>query len=373
MAAPSALTADYAGRVARLRGSLRGRGCRCLVVSNRENVRYLVGFAGSSGWVVVSADDLALATDSRYFERAAEQMPCGRVGLVVRGLVEYVADYAAERQLTELAFEAENLTYAGVKALEAAMSERGVACRLTPSSGLVESLREVKDPFELDAMRRAADLADGAMRHARRVMRTGMTEADLAWRLERWLRDHGSGPMPFDIIVASGPNAALPHATPSGRTFAAGEPVVIDLGATVGGYCSDLTRTLFLSRLDAPFDTVYAAVLAAQRGTIERVASGMTGRGADALAREALHADGLGAAFTHGLGHGVGLEIHERPTVNGRSNGALADGMVFTVEPGVYLPGRGGVRIEDTVVLSDGRVEQLTHADKGDPVVAMRR
>jgi len=366
-------TPDYGARVARLRASLLEQGCGALAVSCPQNVRYMVGFAGTSGWLVVSQDDLILATDARYIEQASSHMPCGRAALAGRGLVEYVADYAAERGLENIAFEAANLTCSSFTALQERLHEHDSGCRLMPTTGLVEALREVKDGWELDSIRRAALLADGAVRHARLVLRAGLTEAELAWRLERWLREHGSGAMPFDIIVASGPNASLPHATPSDRPIAEGEPVVIDLGATVDGYCSDITRTLFLSCVAAPFDRIYAAVLAAQRGAIESLVTGMSGREADALARDSLAAAGYGELFTHGLGHGVGLEIHERPTVNARSNAPLLDGMAFTVEPGVYVPGQGGVRIEDTVVLRDGRAEQLTHAAKGDPVVGVRR
>jgi len=363
---------DYGARVGRLRASLRDRRCHALVVSCPENVRYLVGFAGSSGWLLVSQGDLVLATDARYIEQASAQIPCGRAALAARGLVDYAVDYAGEHRLEAICFESDYLTCSSFAALEAGLHKSDSGCRLMPTTGLVESLREVKDDFELEAIRRAAVLADGAVRHARRLLRPGLTEVELAWRLERWLREHGSGPMPFEIIVASGPNASLPHATPSERAIREGEPVVIDLGATVDGYCSDITRTLFLSRIDAPFDRIYGAVLAAQCGTIERLAAGMPGQAADALARQSLATAGYGELFGHGLGHGVGLEIHERPTVNARSSGPLLDGMTFTVEPGVYVPGQGGVRIEDTVVLRDGRAEQLTHAAKGDPVVGVR-
>ncbi len=373
MPASNALAPDYAARVARLRQTMNAQGYHALLVSSRENIRYLVGFAGSAGWVVVSDDDLVLVTDSRYIGQASAQMPCGRVELATTGLADCTAGYATECDLERIAFEADDLTVSSVRSLESCLQTRGHVCELISTSGLVEVLREVKDVFELDAVRRAAALADGAVRHARRVMKLDMTEEDLAWRLERWLREHGSGAMPFDIIVASGPNAALPHAVPSRRPLREGEPVVIDLGARVDGYCSDITRTLFLNRIDAPFESIYREVLSAQVRAIDGLTSGMAACGADALARRELEAVGFGAAFTHGLGHGVGLEIHERPTVNSRSTGLLLDGMVFTVEPGVYVSGQGGVRIEDTVVLQNGRSEQLTRADKGDPVVVLRR
>jgi len=364
---------DFRARVARLRASMLQQGCGVLLVSCPENVRYLLGLAGTSGWLVVSQDDLVLATDARYIEQVTRQMPCGRAALATNGLVDYVADHACALRMSGIHFESDDFTCSNLTSLKERLAERNLACQLTPATGFVEALREVKDASELESIRRAALLADGAVRYARRVLRAGLSEVELAWRLERWLREHGSGPVPFDIIVASGPNASLPHATPSERAIQEGEPVVIDLGATVDGYCSDVTRTLFLSRIDAPFDRIYAAVLAAQCGAIERLASGMPGQSVDALARDSLASAGYGEFFTHGLGHGVGLEIHERPTVNGRASGPVLDGMVFTVEPGVYVPAQGGVRIEDTVVLRNGRAEQLTHAAKGDPVVGSRR
>ena len=196
-----------------------------------------------------------------------------------------------------------------------------------------------------------------------------MTEKDLAWRLERWLREHGSGPVPFSIIVASGPQSALPHATPGDRPFAEGEPIVIDLGATWGGYCSDITRTFFLGRMNQPFDSIYRTVLAAHAAALEGARTDMPLTAVDELARGIIRAAGLGDCFTHGLGHGVGLDIHERPTISARCAEVLQDHMVYTVEPGMYLPGQGGVRIEDTVVMLGGIPRSLARSSKADPVI----
>lgn len=175
--------------------------------------------------------------------------------------------------------------------------------------------------------------------------------------------------MPFDVIVASGSNSALPHAAPGGRVISDGEPVVIDLGATFDGYCSDLTRTLFLDHMAPPFDHVYATVLTAHMAALDNARTGTSASAVDELARTVIREAGFEDCFTHGLGHGVGLEVHERPAVNGRSTETLIDGVVFTIEPGVYLAGQGGVRIEDTVVMRDGKPQSFSRADKTGPIV----
>ena len=362
----------FDGRIVALRRALRERKLDCLLVSSRDNVRYLVGFAGSAGWVLVSADDAVLVTDARYTTQAARDMGNASVRLADAGLTAAVASYISTRALTALGFEGEHLTYATVKVLESAIADSGARCELRATEGIVEDMRVAKDAGELDAIGRAAALADGAIAHARAVVRCEMTERELAWHIERWLREQGSGPIPFGIIVASGPNAALPHAMPGDRVFAEGEPIVIDLGATWQGYCSDLTRTLFLQRMTPPFDEVYRTVLAAHKAALAGVRTGMRAVEADEMARDVIRRGGLEDAFTHGLGHGVGLEIHEKPGVGRRSPDVLLDHMVFTIEPGVYLPGQGGVRIEDTVVLLNGRAQSLSRSDKEDPIVMMQ-
>jgi Xaa-Pro aminopeptidase len=360
----------YVVRIAGVRAALESNDIDCLLVSSRENIRHLTGFAGSSGWVLASQDEVLLATDARYVERARGDLGEESVLLAAQGLTASVVSYVAGRPNRTLGFEGQHLSFAAVRNLEQALSVAGVPCELRSAEGIVEDLRMVKDGEEIAAITRACGLADGAIAHARAVMQTGMTERELAWRIERWLRENGSGPLPFEIIVAAGPNSAMPHAVPGERTLRPGEPVVIDLGATCDGYCSDLTRTLFLGHIAPPFDTVYRIVLEAQKAAIERVRSRMRASEADEIARRVIRDGGLEDSFTHGLGHGVGLEIHERPGVNSRSSEVLDDSMVITIEPGVYLSGQGGVRIEDTVVLRDGMAQSLARSDKEQPVVS---
>lgn len=366
-------TTGFPGRLRTTRQVLEQRELDCLLVASRENVRYLLGFTGSSGWAIVSADDAVLATDSRYAEQARCQVQSGRVCVVERGLVDFAAHHASEKGVRTVGFEANILSFATSRAIESSLAELGAGCRIVPAEGIVESLRAVKDDTELALIQAAAVLADRVFGHACSLVRCGMTERQLAWEIEKWLRENGSGPLPFSVIVASGPNAALPHAEPSDREFRHGEPIVMDLGATVGGYCSDLTRTVFPGEPEGGLGEVYRTVLAAQQEAISGIRAGMQATDADELARSVIRRAGLDGAFGHGLGHGVGLAIHEGPTVSSRSTDVLLEGMVFTVEPGVYLPQQGGVRIEDSVVLRDGVVQSLTCAEKKDPVIAPRR
>ncbi len=359
----------FADRVARLRKSLRCHSVDALLVTSRENVRYLTGFAGSAGWVLVSTDDMLLITDSRYIEQARIDVGEASVRLADRGLMHCTAQQMHSAHTASLGFEGEYLSFAAVKSLEDALAAAGSHCALQATQNMVEDLRLVKDATEVSAMEQAAMLADGAITCARRTARCGMSERELAWCIERWLREHGSGAVPFDIIVASGPNAARPHAVPGDRRLAPGEPIVIDLGATVDGYCSDLTRTLFLEHVAAPFGDVYQAVLSAHCAALAAIRQDMRASEADAIARTVLAGAGYGEYFTHGLGHGVGLQVHERPTLNSRAADTLSENTVFTIEPGVYLPGQGGVRIEDTAILRDGRAHSLARSDKEDPIV----
>ncbi|MBN1856687.1 MAG: M24 family metallopeptidase, partial [Dehalococcoidia bacterium] len=269
-------------------------------------------------------------------------------------------------------FESDVLSFSSVRSIETGLSQAAPGCRAIPADGLVETLRMVKNDAEIALIQKACVLADGVFSHVCSVIHVGMTERELAWGIEKWLRENGSGAVPFNIIVASGPNSALPHHEPGERTFAMGEPIVMDLGATVGGYCSDMTRTVFLGEIDGKFANVYETVLEAQQRAIAGISAEMAASDADELARSVIRSAGFGDAFGHGLGHGVGLQVHERPTVSFRSADVLTNGMVFTVEPGIYLLGLGGVRIEDTVMLSAGMAKRLTFSNKSGPVMELR-
>jgi len=362
---------DYAYRLAQLRARFDDAAIDGLLVSSRENVRYLLGFAGSSGWILVTRQDSVLITDSRYIEHARATIPVGRVHLNADGLPDTAAKLIAECQCAACGFEADNLTHSLAGKLRDKLNALKAKSALWPTERIVDCLRMTKDAGELRSIQQAAKLADGALEHVRTVLRPGMKEVEAAWEVEKWLREHGSEPIPFDVIAASGPNSALPHSEAGSRQLREGDPIVFDLGARVGGYCSDLSRTLFLGEPDPAVRQIYDVVLTAQRAALHGVKSGMSAVVADGIARTIIVDEGYGEYFGHGLGHGVGLAIHEFPTVSPRSAETLEETMVFTIEPGIYVPGVGGVRIEDTVVLRDGSAIALTCTDKDNPIVTI--
>jgi Xaa-Pro aminopeptidase len=347
-----------------LRTTMNAKGLDTLLVSQPENRRYLSGFVGSAGWLLVSEKSAILATDFRYVEQARHQSPDFEIVRTKRELREWFPDLISSLGCRRLGFEADFVSYEGYQKLGEAIGSQEIGVELVPSTGIVEQLRSIKEPEELALITKAAELVDTAFEQVTQVGRPGMTEKALAWELEKSLRQQGSEEMPFEIIVASGPNSALPHARPTDKRVSSGEPVLIDMGAKINGYCSDFTRTFFLGKADKTLKHIYDIVLKAQVAAIEGIQSGMDGPQADRFARSVIEQTGYGDVFGHGLGHGVGLAVHELPTVGPSSSDALVDGMVFTVEPGIYLVGQGGVRIEDTVVLEDGKVRALTKASK---------
>ena len=336
-------------RVDRLRESLE----EPLLVTNGVNVRYLVGFASSNAALLVEPDRVRLFSDFRYAQagRAVEGVEFVETK---RSLVVALAELLEGR----IGFEADVVTYTGWETLS------GGGLDLVPRRGLVEALRAVKDDQELDAIRRAGTITSEAYERFAEESFIGRTERDLAWRLDELFHELGADAPAFETIVASGPNSAKPHARPSDRTVGAGETVVVDAGATVDGYCADCTRTFATGSLPDELRSAYTTCLDGQLAGLEAVRAGVTGVEADAAAREKIEAAGLGDKFGHGLGHGVGLEVHEAPRLSRESTDTLAAGNVVTVEPGVYLEGLGGIRIEDLVIVTDGEPEILTSPTK---------
>ncbi len=351
-------------RLGLLRERLASEELDALLVSQPENRRYLSGFTGSAGFLLVSNEAAVLATDFRYVEQARAQAPDFEVVRVVGAAGNWLPPVLARVGAERIGFEQEHLTYSTYREFTEALSTAGGNVSLLPTSGIVAGLRAFKDSSELESLRKAAALADAALNEVTPNLAAGLSEREVAWRLERYLRENGSEVLPFEIIVASGPNAALPHTRPSDRPVAADEPVVIDLGARVEGYCSDMTRTLCLGSGDSTFHRIYDIVLGAQETALATIQEDMTGEQADQLARTVVSQAGYEEAFGHGLGHGVGLAAHEEPRLGPGSKSVVSNGMVFTVEPGIYLSGWGGVRIEDTVLLKDGKTIPLTRAEK---------
>ena len=351
-------------RLQKLRMAISEKKLDALLLSQPENRRYLSGFTGSSGWLLISEKENILATDFRYVEQAKEESPDFEIIPAKRELNDWLPDLVSDFRWHKLGFEANYVSYNTHHKLSKAAKTRQVNLELVPTTGIVEQLRSIKEPEELEFIKKAAALADVAFEQAKAIIRPGMTEKEAAWEVERLLHQEGSEGIAFEIIAASGPNSALPHARPTETIIRSAEPVLIDMGARVSGYCSDLSRTVFLGEADKTMRKVYDIVLKAQTNAIEGVKSGMNASQADKLARSVVEQAGYGENFGHGLGHGVGLAVHEFPALGPASSDSLADGMVFTIEPGIYLPGQGGVRIEDMVVLENGKARVLSKSKR---------
>ena len=332
-------------RVERLRASLD----EPLLVSDPTNLRYLTGFESSNAALLVEPERLRLFADFRYADagRAVE-------GVEFEETSRALYPDLATRLRGRIAFEPEALTYARYRTLVDGGLE------LVPRSGLVERLRVVKDESELDAIRRATAITNEAYARIAEERFVGRTERELAWRMDVLLRELGGHGLAFETHVGAGPNAARPHAVAGDRPIGPGETVIVDAGAVVDGYCSDCTRTFATGPLPDELARAYEVCLAGQEAGLEAARAGATGREVDAATRELISERGFGEAFGHGLGHGVGLLAHEAPVLRPESSDTLEAGNVVTVEPGIYLPGRGGIRIEDLVVVTDHGPEVLT-------------
>ena len=353
-------------RLERVMGGLGAQGLDALLISSPQNRSYLSGFTGSAGWLLISRDDATLATDFRYIEQADNQSPDFRIERIQRGL-GWLPEWTAEQGVKRVGFESQDVTVSVHEALLKAIeeTENSNHPELVPTSGIVEKLRVYKDAEELALLTEAIRIADEAIDEVAPRIEPGVTEEAVAWELEKAMRERGAEMISFDTIVGAGPNGALPHHRADETVIKPNDAIVIDMGAKYQGYCSDLTRTVFIGEPDEKFRKIYGIVLEAQLAAEERVRSGMTGKEVDAIARDIIAEAGHGDDFGHSLGHGVGLAVHEYPHVGPTAEeDVLEDGMVFTIEPGIYLPGWGGVRIEDIVVLEDGKARVISNATK---------
>jgi Xaa-Pro aminopeptidase len=349
------------GRVERLTDLLSEAEIDVLLVTELVNVRYLAGFTGTSGIALVGPRTRAFATDFRYVEQAAKQVHSSfaraRASL---DLLEAVTDLLPDGEL-RLGFDDAHMAVRQHARLRELMPER---VELVPAGGMVERIRAVKDAEEVRRIRTAAQLADAAFE---RIMRDGLighTEREVAVALEHDMRQRGARRPSFDSIIAGGPHGALPHAQPRDVPIRAGELVVIDWGAELDGYCSDCTRTVAAGEPSEEAREIYELVFSAQLAGLKDIRAGRPGRDVDSVARQVIEAGGHGDEFGHGLGHGVGLEVHEAPRLSQRSEDTLVAGNIVTVEPGVYVPGRFGVRIEDLVHVTEAGSEVLNGLSK---------
>jgi Xaa-Pro aminopeptidase len=337
-------------RLARLQSSLE----EPLLVTDQVNVKYLTGFNSDNAALLVEPERVRLFTDFRYAEGARAAVGDIEVVQTPRFVYAGVAPILEGR----VGFEAAVVSYANYEVLRSGPAE------LVPRSAVVEAMRAVKDDDELDAIRRAAQASDAAYEELSRETFIGRTEQELAWRMEVLLREHGGEGLSFDVAIGSGPNGALAHGDPTERKVQAGDTIVVDAGCKVRGYASDCTRTFAAGSLPDELKDAYGVCLEAQCAALAGVRAGARGADVDAIARERIDASAFEGLFGHGLGHGVGLRIHESPTLRPESQDVLEPGNVVTVEPGIYMPGKGGIRIEDLVVVTEGEPEVLTHFPK---------
>jgi len=346
----------------RIRLSFSSLGADALLVSHLPNVRYLCGFTGSAALLLVEPTGSTLFTDSRYTFQAREEVAGARIHIARKGLIRAVSETLRSRRgRRRVAYSQGHITVAQKHALEAGA---GSHARWVSDAAVVEKLRQVKDADELSRMRDAAVLISGVFRQVRGLIRPGTTELSLAAEIEHEMKRQGASGPSFDTIVASGPRSAWAHARPTSKPLRKDELVVLDQGAIIRGYCSDMTRTVFVGRASAKVKSLYRAVLDAQEAAKEAIRPGVKAGEVDRAARLALKRANLARYFTHSTGHGLGLEVHESPRLGKGEETVLHQGMVITVEPGVYLEGLGGIRIEDDVLVTANGCVDLTTAPR---------
>jgi Xaa-Pro aminopeptidase len=350
---------EYSARRRLLAADLAGQELGGMLVSSTANIRYLSGFTGSNALLLVLDGQTVLLTDPRYRIQAAEETDC-KVGVAEGPLVGALAKVIRRRKL-RLGFEKTRITFEAWQALKESLPP-GIS--LAPVAGLVEDRRLVKSEEEVERMRRSAITNSRALAQTVHRIRPGIRESDLAAELEYRMRRLGAQKPAFDTIIASGARSALPHAHPTSKTLSNNELVLIDMGASLDGYASDMTRMVFLGRPGPKIRRLYDAVLEAQLAALAAVREGVMAEAVDRAARKVLRTAGLEKAVVHSTGHGLGLEIHEPPRLGRRERTLLRAGMAITVEPGVYLQGFGGIRIEDTVVVTGNGCEVLTPTSK---------
>jgi Xaa-Pro aminopeptidase len=349
------------GRLARLRAKMAENRLDAVLVTMMDNVRYLSGFTGSTATALISQSDAILLVDSRYTQQATEQCGNFQVEEYSDSALAAAADEVAGLNVPRLVFEADHVSYANHRRLRGLLPPR---VRMVPNVRLIDDLRLVKDAQEIDAIERAIAISDKVFEEIVGWIKPGVTEREVAIELDFRMRRHGADKPSFDTIVATGPHAALPHAQPSDRILESGQLVKMDYGAEVDQYPSDITRTVSLGKPDAKQREVYDTVLAAQLKAIDAVRPGVAGKDVDAVARDHIASAGYGEYFGHGLGHSLGRGVHDGPGLSRTSTVVMEPGMVMTVEPGIYIPGWGGVRIEDDVLVTETGCRILTKATK---------
>jgi Xaa-Pro aminopeptidase len=349
-------------RVERARQLFESFDIDAMLVTSSSNRFYLSGFKGSSGVLLITKDEAILVTDFRYKTQAAEQAQGYRVVMHTSPIPEEIAKLTKELSIHKLGFEQDDLTFSAYRTYDNHL--KSASTELVPLSGFVEKLRLIKDESEIKIVKDAASIADAAFSHIINFIRPGLTEREVSNELEFFMRKNGATSSSFDIIVASGYRSALPHGVASDKVIETGELVTLDFGAYYKGYCSDITRTVAIGNVSDELKEIYQIVYDAQMLGMKGIKPGMTGKEADALTRDYIASKGYGDYFGHSTGHGIGLDVHEGPALSVKSDTVLEPGMLVTVEPGIYVSGLGGVRIEDDALITKDGNESLTHSTK---------
>jgi Xaa-Pro aminopeptidase len=348
-------------RVSRLRQTMADQQLDGMLITQGSNIRYLSGFTSSDCVLIITSGAAILVTDSRYWEQAEKQAPDFSMAKITESMKATLTAATAELDIKRLGFESHNLT---VKTFSEYKESLPSAIEWVATSSLVEDLRMIKDDSELTLIKEAVRIADEAMLHVMSWLKPGLSEIEIAWEIEAFMRTHGAEALSFSPITAVGENGAMAHAIPSQRKLHTGDMLVLDIGAQYEGYCSDITRSFCFGSATEKYLQMWNLVLAAQQAAEAGIHAGMAGCDGDALARRVIVDAGFGDRFGHGLGHGVGLEIHESPRISRLAPAILPACSVVTIEPGIYETGWGGIRIEDTVFLTDAGCTILTQTPK---------
>ncbi|WP_347862769.1 Xaa-Pro peptidase family protein [Salimicrobium sp. PL1-032A] len=343
----------------RIRESMDNENIDGLLIMSDKNRRYITGFTGTSGAVLITATSAKLVTDFRYVEQANDQVEGFEIVEHKGPISKEIAEQFQKEEAKRIGFEKDHMTYGIYESFNTMIDGE-----MVPVSGMIEDLRLIKTSEEISVLKDAAKIADDAFNHILSFIKPGVREIDVSNELEFFMRKQGATSSSFDIIVASGYRSALPHGVASEKTIESGELVTLDFGALYKGYCSDITRTIAVGDISEKQKEIYATVLEAQKAGMTGLKAGMTGKEADALTRDVIKEKGYGEYFGHSTGHGIGLDVHEGPGLSHRSDVELKPGMVVTVEPGIYVQGVGGCRIEDDTVITENGNEPLNHSPK---------
>ena len=346
-------------KLRKLRQSFAEHNIEAILLTSEYNRRYMTGFTGTAGVAIITQEQAVFITDFRYTQQAQKELVGFEIVQHSKPIMEEVGAQLEKLNIKSVGFEKDHMSYAMFE-----IYQKAIKADLIPVSGLVEKIRLIKTEQEIKILKAAANIADAAFEHIITYIKPGKTELEVSNELEFFMRKQGASSSSFDIIVASGLRSALPHGVATDKIIETGDFVTLDFGALYNGYVSDLTRTVSVGEPSNELKEIYQIVLDAQLKSLAEIKPGMSGIEADAVARDYIKAKGFGDAFGHSLGHGIGLEVHEGPGLSFRSETILEEGMVITIEPGIYVPEIGGVRIEDDTIVTSSGNEKLTHSTK---------